>query len=57
MDIRVAKPRGRRAPFGSDILIPGLPDEVVLSVVWLKLAARLYFLNVSMPEAEVCDII
>jgi hypothetical protein len=57
MDIRVAKPRGRGAPFGSDTLIPGLLDEVILSVVWPKMAACLYFLNVSTPEVEVRNIV
>jgi hypothetical protein len=57
MDLRVAEPLRHGASFGIDALIPGLPDEVVLSVLWPKMVAPLYFLNGSTPKAEVCDIV
>jgi anti-sigma factor RsiW len=57
MDLRVAEPLGLGAPFGSDTLIPGLPDEIVVSILWPKMAAHLYFLNGSTSEAEVHNIV
>ena len=53
MDFRVDEPLGCGAPFGSNTLIPGLPNELVVSILWPKIGRRLYFLIGSTLEAEV----
>jgi hypothetical protein len=41
------------APFGTDTLIPGLEDDIVVSMVWPKIATQLYFLDGATSEEEV----
>jgi hypothetical protein len=57
MDCKIAQPIGRKATFSARTLLPGIPDEIVDSVVWPKITAYFYVLNESMPEAEVQDIV
>jgi hypothetical protein len=53
MDWLLPKRVRHGAPFGTDTLIPGLEDDIVVSMVWPKIAAQLYFLDGTMYEREV----
>jgi hypothetical protein len=41
------------AAFGTDTLLPGLEDDIVVSMVWPKIAAQLYFVDGAASEGEV----
>ena len=47
----------RPAAFGCETLLPGIPDDVVLSLVWPKIAFRLYVMSTATPEGEVFQLV
>lgn len=45
------------AAFRCDTLVPGIGDDVVLSMVWLKIAGRLYLISTTTLEEEVYNLV
>jgi hypothetical protein len=57
MDLRSGQRILQRADFGNDMLIPGNGDGVVVSMVWPKIAARLYLITNNTSKGEVCELV
>ena len=53
----VRRPATRRAAFGSDTLLPGIGDEVVLFMVWPKIVGRLYVMTAATSEEDVLSLV
>lgn len=51
------RPAVQRAHFGSNTLFPGIADDLVIAMVWLKAAAHLYFITSTTSEADVFKLV
>jgi hypothetical protein len=47
----------RRAAFGCNTLLPGIRDDVLVSMIWPKIAGRLYLISSTTSEGEVYELV